>query len=182
MTGPFDNPGLIANPMPWLTGISASFRGKTFSVEVGGQAGGRRNVTHEFPERDTPFIEDLGRRTRRWQVTGYIVCGPMRADYRPARDDLIAACEAYGPGTLVHPTLGSMQVNCDSYSVTETKERGGIATFEMVFVEAGSLTGTGVTVDTQGMATTAGANLASAASNQLDTAMQSSLASGTIRA
>ncbi len=165
---------------PWRTGVQASFRGAQFKIEVGGQAGGRRNVTHEFPERDTPFTEDMGRRARRYPITGYIVCGPLLADYRPGRDALIAMCEMSGPGTLVHPTLGTMQVCCDTYAVSETRERGGIATFEMVFVEAGNLNGDGVTVDTQGAASTAGSGLGAAASSQLDTTVQGSLASGTI--
>ena len=65
---------------------------------------------------------------------------------------LIGACDAYGPGTLVHPTLGTMQVNCDTWAVSETRERGGMATFEMVFVEAGALTEGGATVNTSAMA------------------------------
>ena len=156
----------------------ASFKGAGFKVEVGGQAGGRRNVTHEFPERDTPFNEDMGRRARRHSVTGYVIVSPQNTNYLPARDALIAVCDAYGPGTLVHPTLGSMQVNCDTWAVTETRERGGVATFEMVFVEAGALTESGATVNTQAMATSAGTTLGQVAGQGLDQATQGSIADG----
>ena len=61
------------------------------------------------------------RRAGRYQITGYIICGPGVPDYRPGRDALMAACDAYGPGTLVHPTLGTMQVDCDSWTVQETR-------------------------------------------------------------
>ena len=162
---------------PWRTGIQPSFRGAQFRIEVAGQAGGRRNVTHEFPERDVPYTEDRGRRARRWQITGYIVCGPTLPDYRPGRDALLAACEAGGPGTLVHPTLGSMQVNLDTYSMSETRERGGMATFEMQFSEAGDINGavTAATVNTQAAASSAATNLGSASAASLDSATQSSL-------
>ena len=161
---------------PWRTGIQAAFRGATFHIEVGGQAGGRRNVTHEFPERDVPFTEDMGRRARRWAITGYIVCSPTQPNYITARDALIAACEASSAGTLIHPTLGTMQVCCDTYSVSETRERGGMATFDMHFVEAGSIDGTAATTDTQSVATSNAATLGQTAATSLDTATQSSLA------
>ena len=162
-------------PAPWRTGIPASFRGAQFKVDVGGKAGGRRNVTHEFPERDTPFTEDMGRRARRYPITGYVICSPITPNYIPARDALIAACEMYGPGTLVHPTLGAMQVNCDSYAVSETRERGGIATFQMVFVEAGSLNESGATPDMTAAAIAAAGTAGQAAAQSLDNATQSSL-------
>ncbi len=163
-------------PAPWRTGVPPSFRGAEFHIDVGSKAGGRRNVTHEFPERDTPFTEDLGRRARRWQITGYVICSPKTPDYFPARDALVAACEAYGPGTLVHPTLGTTQVNCDSYAVSESRERGGIATFQMVFVEAGALDEAGAKDDTQAKAASAGAALVALAIQSLDRATQGSLA------
>lgn len=154
---------------PWRAALlPASFRGIEFHVEVGGQAGGRRNAVHEFPKRDVPFAEDMGRKARHWPITGYII-GP---DYLSGRDDLIAACETSGSGTLVHPSLGSMTVNCDVYAVSETRERGGICTFEMAFVEAGSLDGNGVSSDTQSLANSSASDLGSASSNSLDSTLQ----------
>ena len=162
---------------PWRAAMQpASFRGAGFHVDRGGQAGGRRGPTHEYPNRDTPWSEDLGRKARRWPITAYVI-GP---NYIPGRDALIAACEAEGPATLVHPTLGSMQVKCESYTVTETREHGGMATFEMAFVEAGSLTNFNVTASTQAASTAAATTLASAATTQLDAAMKQSLDAGTI--
>lgn len=154
---------------PWRAALQpASFRGAGFKVEAGGQAGGRRNATHEFPHRDVPYTEDLGRRARHWPITGYCI-GP---DYLDDRDDLIAALEAGDAGTLVHPTLGSMQVNVDTYSVSETRERGGICTFELAFVEAGSLTTNGVQADTQAQASSAGQNLGQTSADSVDSTIQ----------
>ena len=164
-------------PAPWRTGVPASYKGAQFKVEVRSQAGGRRNVTHEFPERDVPYTEDRGRRARRWQITGYIVCGPTLPDYRPGRDTLISMLESGGAGTLVHPTYGSVQANLDTYSVSETRERGGMATFEMQFSEAGDINGavTAATVNTQAAAQTQAANLMNVSASMLDRATQGSL-------
>jgi len=111
----------------------ASFRGAQFHVETGGKRGGRRNVTHEFPKRDDPYAEDMGRRARRWTISAYVIGD----DYADRRDDLIDACEQEGPGLLVHPTIGEEQVVCDYYHVVESRERGRMAEIEMQFTEAG---------------------------------------------
>ena len=137
---------------PWRAALQpASFAGCEFKVETGGQSGGRRIAEHEYPKADTPFGEDMGRKARRWPITGYCI-GPFYID---DRDALIAACEAEGPSTLIHPSLGEQQVNCDTYSVTESRERGGFCVFEMLFVEAGQNPDASATTDTQAQASTA---------------------------
>lgn len=153
---------------PWRAAmLPASFRGAEFKVEVSGQAGGRRNALHEFPKRDVPFAEDMGRKARHWPVTAYII-GP---DYTAGRDALIEACEQEGPGTLVHPTLGTVQVNCDVYATQELRERGGICIFELGFVEAGSPASDAITADSQSQVGTAATNSDVAAGNSLNTSL-----------
>lgn len=112
----------------------ASFRGVTFYVETGARAGGRRGVNFEYPKRDVPSDEDMGRRAKRWAVTGYVI-GP---DYDIDAQDLEDALNAEGPGALVQPNFGEMQVRCDTYARQESKDRMGMAVFEMVFIEAGT--------------------------------------------
>lgn len=144
----------------------ASFRGAGFHVEVGALAGGRRVALHEFPKRDTPYAEDMGRRARRFPCTGYIV----DEDYIPERDALIAALEAGGPGTLVHPTLGAFRVVCDGFSAIERRDKGGYVEFEMTFVEAGSLTASSMsaTTDTSGAVNTVADGAGKASASTLD--------------
>ncbi|NDY41246.1 hypothetical protein G3N55_00075 [Dissulfurirhabdus thermomarina] len=97
---------------------------------------GRRVALHEYPLRDLPYAEDLGRRARQWQMELYVV-GP---DYMAARDKLVAALEQPGPGTLVHPYLGSLRVVVSQASgPEESSEAGGMARFSVTFVEAGEL-------------------------------------------
>ena len=125
--------------------LPASYGGAEFKVEVDTQGGGRRNVTHEFPKYDTPWTEDMGRKARSWRITGYCI-GPF---YLDDRDALIAVLDAEGPFTLVHPTLGEVQANAGEYFVTEVREKGGFAAFEMPFFEAGQQPDTAPTDDTQ---------------------------------
>lgn len=112
----------------------ASFRGKPFYVAShNAQAGGRRAVLHQYPGRDKPLAEDLGRRAHVFDIEGYV----LGADYMTARDALVDACNAAGAATLVHPYLGSRQVMCQSCRVRESTAEGGIATFSLRFMEAG---------------------------------------------
>ncbi|MDI9240734.1 DNA circularization N-terminal domain-containing protein [Lysobacter sp. LF1] len=112
---------------------TASFRGVEFRVD-GHKAGyGRRQVVHEYAQRDTPFTEDLGRKPREFSVDGYVV----GLDYHLQRDRIIDACEVGGPGELVHPYRGSLHVVCTGLSVQESKSEGGIAYLSFSFVEAG---------------------------------------------
>lgn len=111
-----------------------SFRGVPFLyVDSDGELG-RRKVVHEYPGRDLPFIEDLGRRTRVWSLE-IMVAG---SDYMGWRDRLTAALDAPGPGILVHPTLGQLKVEVlSARGPRESTRRGGTARFFVLFGAAG---------------------------------------------
>ena len=111
----------------------ASFRGVAFGVNVSDLGAGRRNAKHEFPQRELPFIEDLGRKAREYRVTGFVV----GSDYFAPRNALIEALEAEGKGTLIHPYHGEQIVTVDGFSVREDSRSGGKATFTITFIEAG---------------------------------------------
>src|SRR5262245_19531438 len=127
--------------------VPASFGGVEFKVDTSGRAGGRRGVNHEFPKRDTPSDEDLGRRAKRWAISGYII-GP---DYDEAADSLEDVLNREGPGQLIHPTMGEMRVRCEVYTRSERRQEGGMATFDMTFIEAGTPAETLVSEATQFM-------------------------------
>lgn len=120
-----------------------SFRGVGFRTEYHERAGGRRVVQHEFPGRDEPVTEDLGRSARTFSID----CWIAGADYRTGRDALIDALEAFGPGLLVHPFHGSMMVNAMTYSQTEDTEEGGMCRFSIEFAEAGVAVAVSVELD-----------------------------------
>lgn len=120
---------------PWRLNLQpASFNGAEFHVDVSTRNGGRRNAVHEFPKKNIPYTEDMGRRVRMFNVVGYVI-GP---DFEDARDALIEQLESDNNGTLVLPTSFDQKiVICDRFSLTERREQGGFAQFEMVFLEAG---------------------------------------------
>jgi prophage DNA circulation protein len=119
----------------------ASFRGAGFKVETGSRSGGRRLVPFEYPKQDVGFVEDLGRRLKRYRVQGYIVQNQVdMKDYQSARDMLGAALEADGSALLVHPTMGQATVYVEHYNIVEHKMKGGFCEFEMDFIEAGTQT------------------------------------------
>jgi prophage DNA circulation protein len=119
--------------MTWRTEYQpGSFRGVPFRTEGHERSGGRRVATFEFPGRDQPLVEDLGRRARVYSVD----CHVIGADYRARRDALLDALEAAGPGLLVHPWHGQMMVVVQDFSQSED-QAGGIATFRITFGEAG---------------------------------------------
>lgn len=120
--------------MSWRNALRpASWRGVSFHVDGSDGSGGRRAVVHEYPGRDLPYVEDLGRQARRISVTAYVI-GP---DYMAARDAVIAACEEPGAGTLVHPWWGELTVACAGYRIGERGAEGGLARIEIEFIEAG---------------------------------------------
>lgn len=117
--------------------VEASFRGVTFKTEDEGAPVGRRVETHEYPNRDKPYTEDLGRVTFRPNITAYVIGD----DCFDQRDRLIEALNKPGPGTLVHPTYGELNVCVDGeIRVSTTSSEGRMVRFDLQFVEAGELT------------------------------------------
>ncbi|CAJ0996501.1 DNA circularization protein [Serratia marcescens] len=114
----------------------ASFRGVPFSVESDEGTFGRRVQTHEYPNRDKPYTEDLGRATRRFTISAYLIGD----DYIDQRDRLIAAVDTPGPGTLVHPNYGEMAICVDGeVRVSHSNNEGRMCRISFSFVEAGEL-------------------------------------------
>lgn len=114
--------------------VPASFASVQFHVEQQSRSGGRRVVLHEYPKRDLPYAEDMGRHAFRYQINGYLI-GP---DYDRRKVQLMRALDNSAGGTLMDPYLAQpLKCICERYSVTETRERGGFCVFEMTFVELG---------------------------------------------
>lgn len=124
--------------MTWRENLQpASFRGVPFEVEGDTGKFGRRGETHEYPQRDKPYREDLGRATRTFTLTAFLVGD----DYMERRDALLDAIETAGPGTLVHPWYGRLNVNVtdDGATVSHSNNHGGMCQISLGFVEAGEL-------------------------------------------
>lgn len=123
---------LVAD-MAWRDAIlQGSFRGVEFHLDGHEGEVGRRVAVHEFPGRDKPLTEDLGRKARMYSVDAYV----LGAEYLAQRDALLRAVEQPGPGELVHPYFGRMRATVVECKVSETTKAGGMARFAIKFVDA----------------------------------------------
>nr|DAV29888.1 MAG TPA: DNA circularization protein [Caudoviricetes sp.] len=119
----------------------ASYEGIRFDVDSATLSFGRRTVTHEFPQRDTSYVEDLGKATRQFSIQGFIVGD----DFIDRSKRLIDKVESQvgtdrraNHGKLVHPWLGSLDVTpIDSPSITYDRAKR-FCTFTLTFLEAGN--------------------------------------------
>lgn len=121
----------------------ASFRGVPFEVEASGITVGRRTVVHEYPQRDRPYVEDMGRATR--NIT--LQCFVVGSDYLEQAQALMHELEEPGPGTLIHPWLGEMEVTITSVSELQFDQGLGVASVTITATEAGDLEFPAVTAD-----------------------------------
>jgi len=120
--------------MAWRDELQpASFKGASFKVNASDLQSGRRVVEHEYPQRDVPYGEDLGRQARTFTLDAFVLGG----DYLTQKNALLDACESAGPGELIHPYYGSRQVLCVSVRIREAMNEGGVARFSLTFNEAG---------------------------------------------
>ncbi|UMR99562.1 DNA circularization protein [Escherichia coli] len=147
--------GVITDNLKSATGLSssggtewrdhihqASFRGVPFGVIQGDGYFGRRVAIHEYPFRDTVWVEDLGRSARRFTLRGFLVQDSLvysGGDVFAQRDALIAACESGESGLLVHPTLGEMTVYVPDggLRIEEGTDSERVFVFSLAFVESG---------------------------------------------
>jgi prophage DNA circulation protein len=108
------------------------FRGVPFFYSDVNGAVGRRTAVKEFPGRDEPEVEDLGRRPRRIPMEIFVI----GADYDIARDNLVEAFETKGPGELEHPYWGTMTVVLEGEAqLKETTKEQRIARFSVTFLQ-----------------------------------------------
>lgn len=112
--------------------VGGSFRGVPFFVESVDNAAGRRTVVHEFPLRDDPFVEDLGRKARSFRFEAYVIGD----DFLAQKDALLSVLEDIeGPGELVHPYHGTLRAIAVNVSWRVSRTDGGMATFSIDFAE-----------------------------------------------
>jgi len=150
----------------------AKFRNAAFRVDVSMLESGRRIVQHEFPKKEIPYAEDMGRRARDFTVRAYIIVFPEneqrtypvnvwnvpsleKLNYLPARNKLVDALEAEGPGDLVLPLLGVRKVAVQRYRLTEENRLGGFCVFDMTFTEYGQAPSEGTRQSASGVLTEA---------------------------
>jgi prophage DNA circulation protein len=118
----------------WQQLQPGSWRGVGFVMDSAETHAGRRVAIHEYPYRDDVWPEDLGKLPRRFSIQ----CYQTGDDVYQQRDALLAACEQPGPGTLVHPTLGSVQCVLLDFAVADRREKGRYVEAILTFILAGA--------------------------------------------
>lgn len=112
-----------------------SWRGVGFVLDAGQTAAGRRIALHEYPYRDDAWAEDLGKLPRRFSIQAFLVGD----DVYSQRDAMLAQVEKSGSGTLVHPTLGSIECVLLEFAATDRRERGRYVELQFSFIIAGDV-------------------------------------------
>ena len=131
---------------PWRAKLlPARFDDCLFHVESAARDGGRRIITHEFPKKEFPYSEDMGRKATEFSIRGYLIQFPYdtgidlyQRDYTIARNRLQERLDTGGAGILQLPLQDPMEVVCTRYRLTEEERLGGYCTFDMQFVDQGT--------------------------------------------
>jgi prophage DNA circulation protein len=163
-----DNSGASWGAGEWWQQLQpGSWRGVGFVLDAGQTVAGRRVALHEYAYRDDVWPEDLGKLPRRFAIQAFLVGD----DVYGQRDAMLAACEQAGPGTLVHPTLGSIQVVLMEFSVTDRRDRGRYVEVALSFIVSGDVRYPATSIATGQAVTTAADSLRVASQGDLSTAL-----------
>ena len=109
--------------------LPASFRGINFLIPQASVPVGMKVQLHEFPQRDEPYAEQMGKQAQ----VHRLVCWIIGDDCFERRDKFMEAVQTPGAGELVHPWLGRMQVKAGEAELTHDFKQGGMAAFAVTF-------------------------------------------------
>jgi prophage DNA circulation protein len=112
----------------------ASLRGVGFWVTAAEDEPRRRWVTHEFPGRDDPWHEDLGRGVQLITVEGLLIGDDVVRQARRFRE----AAAAPGTARLIHPWYGELAIVVLSARVRLSTAEGRVARIELRAERAGT--------------------------------------------
>ncbi len=113
------NPGSI-NQIPFFT-------------EEGDNDFGIRAVQHEYPLKDEPYIEVMGKKKRVHSIRGFLI----GEDYMDLRDRLIVLAESGRTVQLVHHFLGRITVIVIAFRPSESTREYGQCRFTLEVIESG---------------------------------------------
>lgn len=163
--------------MPDLSQMKpAMFRNLPFAVLTSGGEHGRRSETHEYPDKDIPWVEDLGRKARLIRFRGFLLSNSRvygGGDVADQLKQMIGAAETKGTGPLVHPLLGNLTVSCRLLSYDAGLDGANYIEISFELVEGGVRTFPSTTVSTGTAVTAAAQTATTSTSSGLVTALGS---------
>ncbi len=104
-----------------------------FFTEEGDNDFGIRAVQHEYPLKDEPYIEVMGKKKRVHSIRGFLI----GEDYMDLRDRLIVLAESGRTVQLVHHFLGRMTVIVIAFRPSESTREYGQCRFLLEVIESG---------------------------------------------
>ncbi|MGV3581912.1 MAG: DNA circularization protein [Methylophilus sp.] len=120
--------------MSWQDRLTrASFKGFEFLTESHEASYGRRLITHEYPKRDEPEVEDFGLKAKTWRLSAYFI----GEDYDLEANGFLAKLNEAGADWLQHPWLGKLWVRAKDWSRAESNDKNGYCTITVDFVAGG---------------------------------------------
>lgn len=152
----------------------ASWRGIRFHTEAEDAEWTRATVVHQYPKRETVWVEDLGGGKNPIALSGFLE-GDDVLDQLAA---MVAAAQRPGPGELIHPTLGRRTVTCVGFGSATQWDQGRKVALKFTFIESGPRIYPSPAANTR-RATTEGADALDAASKaQFTSSVAGPLAAG----
>ena len=131
----------------------ASYGGVRFGVIAGRTVAGRKQTIHDYPFRDSNWVEDLGKQARKFEITGFLVENDIAlgsGGVTAQRDALLTACETKGAKTLTHPTLGTIKnVECIAVEISERADLGLAFEIRLILIVSGERQYPGQTTSTK---------------------------------
>ncbi|GAN90961.1 bacteriophage DNA circulation protein [Gluconobacter frateurii M-2] len=118
--------------------LQCSFRGVPFAVVASGGSNGRKQAEHDYPGKYGVWVEDLGKRARRYRILGMLVGALCYTQ----RDLLSSAAEQAGPGLLMHPSIGLIKAAVTRFEWQERAGYRNVIDLEFEFVEQKDLLST----------------------------------------
>jgi prophage DNA circulation protein len=158
--------------------VPASIGGVPFGVVGNESTFGRRIALHQYPFRDTPWPEDIGRLARTFEVSGFLLENDLiyqGGSVIDQRDALVEVAETPGPITLMHPTFGEVSVAIYSISIREQWDNGQYFEISLSCVEAGEREFPSIDSDTGAEVDSAADDADSASALDFLAAVQSSI-------
>lgn len=126
--------GPNAGSSAWQMALQpASWRGHIFYTDTTSTTAGRLTVTHVYPNKKSPYVEDLGEAPHEVSIRGWIN-SEFGLVYQTSKDLQKQINTLTGPGELVHPAYGSERAVLTSARFSEDKSRGGIVSVEFRFI------------------------------------------------
>lgn len=107
----------------------ASFRGVIFYIRSEDEEGGKKTVSHEFPNTDIRFTEELGRIPSKFSFEAFL----HGSDVIDQSEDLIRALDTEGVGILIHPFYGRQEVKSTTWKRSSSETKLGEINFTLNF-------------------------------------------------